>query len=87
VDPDLFFYSAITVYHLLALFTVLQTNTVFYHLIRLTLCSEQIGEIDNLTVSWDKVFGCVVCRFHISAGAKLSPGQVFWRHCPELLQS
>jgi hypothetical protein len=21
------------------------------------------GEIDNLTVSWDKVLGCVVCRF------------------------
>jgi hypothetical protein len=35
------------------------------------------GEIDNLTVSWDKVLGCVVCRFHIAAGAKLSPGQVF----------
>jgi hypothetical protein len=38
-------------------------------------------------MSWDKVLGCVVCRFHVPAGAKLRPGQVFWRHCPELLQS
>jgi hypothetical protein len=29
------------------------------------------GEIDNLIVSWDKVFGCVVCRFHIAAGENL----------------
>jgi hypothetical protein len=25
------------------------------------------GEIDNLIVSWGKVLGCVVCRFHIAA--------------------
>jgi hypothetical protein len=30
-------------------------------------------EIDNLTVSCGKVLGCVVCRFHVAAGAKLSP--------------
>jgi hypothetical protein len=29
--------------------------------------------IDYLTVSWGKVLGCVVCRFHIAAGAKLCP--------------
>jgi hypothetical protein len=29
--------------------------------------------IDNLTVSWGKVLGCVVCRFHVAAGAKLRP--------------
>jgi hypothetical protein len=70
VDPGLFFYIAITVLLLLALFTFLQTIT-FYHLIRLILCLQQTGEIDNLTVSWDKVLVCVVCRFHIAAGEKL----------------
>jgi hypothetical protein len=68
------FYTVIIVYHLLTLFTFLQT-TIFYHLIRLILCLQQIGEIDNLTISWDKVLGCVVCRFHAAAGAKLRPGQ------------
>jgi hypothetical protein len=74
VDPGPFFYTVITVYYLLALFTFLQT-TVFYHSIRLILCLQQTGEIDNLTVSWDKVLCCVVCRFHVAAGAKLRPGQ------------
>jgi hypothetical protein len=74
VDPGQFFYTVITVYHLLALFTFLQTIT-FYHLIRLILCLQQTGEIDNLTVSWDKVLGCVVCRFHVAAGAKLRSGR------------
>jgi hypothetical protein len=60
----------ITVLLLLALFTFLQTIT-FYHSIRLILCSQQTGEIDNLTVSWDKVLGCVVCRFHVATGEKL----------------
>jgi hypothetical protein len=69
-----FLYIAITVLHLLALFTFLQTIT-FYHSIRLILYLHQTGEIDNLTVSWDKILGCVVCRFHIAAGAKQSPGR------------
>jgi hypothetical protein len=74
VDPGPFFYTVITVYHLLALFTFLQT-TIFYHSICLILCLQQTDEIDNLTVSWGKVLGYVVCRFHIAAGAKLSPGR------------
>jgi hypothetical protein len=74
MDPSPFFYIVITVYHLLALFTFLQT-TIFYHSIRLILCLQQTGEIDNLTVSWGKVLGCVVCRFHVAAGAKLRPGR------------
>jgi hypothetical protein len=74
VDPGPLFYTVITVYHLLALFTFLQT-TIFYHSIRLIRCSSQTGEIENLTISWDKVLGCVVCRFHVAAGAKLRPGQ------------
>jgi hypothetical protein len=69
-----FLYIAITVLLLLALFTFSHTIT-FYHSIRLILYLQQTGEIDNLIVSWDKVLGCVVCRFHIAAGAKLSPGR------------
>jgi hypothetical protein len=64
------FYIAITVFLLLVLFTFLQTIT-FYHLIRLIPCLQQTGEIDNLIVSWDKVLGCVMCRFHVAAGEKL----------------
>jgi hypothetical protein len=74
VDPGPFFYIVIIIYNLLTLFTFLQT-TIFYHSIRLILCLQQTGEIDNLTASWDKVLGCVVCRFHVAASAKLRPGQ------------
>jgi hypothetical protein len=52
MDPSPFLYIIIVVYHLLVLFTFLQT-TIFYHSIRLILCLQQTGEIDNLTVSWD----------------------------------
>jgi hypothetical protein len=68
--PVQFLYIAITVLHLIALFTFLQTIT-FYHSIRLILCLQQIGEIDNLIVSWGKVLGCVVCRFHVATSEKL----------------
>jgi hypothetical protein len=68
--PVQFLYIAITIYYFTCLFTFLQTTT-FYHSIRLILCSEQTGEIDSLTVSWGKVLGCVVCRFHIAASEKL----------------
>jgi hypothetical protein len=54
---------------LLALFTFLHTIT-FYHSIRSILCLQQTGEIDNLIVSWGKVLGCVVCRFHVAASEK-----------------
>jgi hypothetical protein len=39
----------------------------------LILCLQQTGDIDNLTVSWGKVLGCVVC--HVAAGAKLCHGR------------
>jgi hypothetical protein len=74
VDPSPFFYIVTTVYHLLALFTFLQT-IIFYHSVRLILCLQQTGEIDNLTISWGKILGCVVCRFHVATGAKLRPGR------------
>jgi hypothetical protein len=54
VDPGPFFYTVITVYNLLALFIFLQT-IIFYHSMRLVLCFQQTGEIDNLTASWVKV--------------------------------
>jgi hypothetical protein len=66
----------ITVLLLLALFTFLQTIT-FYHLIRSILCLQQIGEIDNLIVSWGKVLGCVLCRFHVAAGENLHADKHF----------
>jgi hypothetical protein len=72
VDPGPFFYILVTIYYLLVLFTFSQT-TIFYHTIRLILCLQQTGEIDNLTISWGKVLGCVVCRFHVAAGIKLRP--------------
>jgi hypothetical protein len=62
-----FLYIAITVYYFTCLFTFLHTIT-FYHSIRSILCLQQTGEIDNLIVSWGKVLGCVVCRFHAAAG-------------------
>jgi hypothetical protein len=68
--PVQFLYISITVLLLLALFTFLQATT-FYHSIRLILRSQKTGEIDNLTVSWGKVLGCVVCRFHVAASEKL----------------
>jgi hypothetical protein len=68
--PVQFLYIAITVLLLLALFTFLHAIT-FYHSIRLILCLQQTGEIDNLTVSWGNVLGCVVCRFHVAAREKL----------------
>jgi hypothetical protein len=70
MDPGPFFYIAITIYLLFNVFTFLHT-TIFYHSIRLILCLQQTSEIDNLIVSWDKVLGCVVCRFHVATGVKL----------------
>jgi hypothetical protein len=52
-------------------FIYILANYYLYHSIRLILCSQQIGEIDNLTVSWGKILGCVVCRFHVAASEKL----------------
>jgi hypothetical protein len=67
--PVQFRYIVITVLLLLALFTFLHTIT-FYHSICTILCLQQTGEIDNLIVSWGKVLGCVVYRFHVTASEK-----------------
>jgi len=45
----------------------LQTNTIF-HSIRLILCFQQAGEIDNLTVTLGQSTLIVLCRFHVGAG-------------------
>jgi hypothetical protein len=52
-------------------FIYILANYYLLPLDTLNLCLQQTGEIDNLTISWDKVLGCVVCRFHIVAGEKL----------------
>jgi hypothetical protein len=75
VDPDPFFYIAITVLLLIALFIFLQTIT-FYHSIRLILCLQQTSEINNLIVSWGEILGCVVCKFHVAAGEKLHADKI-----------
>jgi hypothetical protein len=63
-------------------FIYILANYYLLPLDTLNPCSQQTGEIDNLTVSWDKVFGCVVCRFHIAASKKLhankSSGAIVW---------
>jgi hypothetical protein len=65
--PVQFLYVVITVYYFTCLFIFSHTIT-FYHSIRSILCLQQTGEIDNLIVSWGKLLGCVVCRFHVAAG-------------------
>jgi hypothetical protein len=78
-----FLYIAITVYCFTCLFKFLHTIS-FYHSISLILCLQQTGEIDNLIVSWGKVLGCVVCRFHVAAGEKLHADKQFmWGPCLE----
>jgi hypothetical protein len=64
----------LTVYYFTCLFTFSHAIT-YYHSICSILCLQQTGEIDNLIVSWGKFLGCVVCRFHVVAGAKQSPGR------------
>jgi hypothetical protein len=86
VDLGPLFYIVITIYHLLTLFTFLQT-IIFYHSIRLILCLQQTGEIDNLNVSWSKYL-VVLC-----AGSTLLLVQSYaldeapYINCPELSRS
>jgi hypothetical protein len=81
-----FLYIAITVYCFTFLFTFLHTIT-FYHSICSILCLQQTDEIENLIVSWGKVLGCVVCRFHVAARWRSSyvnyAPVLFWRRCSE----
>ncbi|MBW6736172.1 hypothetical protein KXT77_24570, partial [Salmonella enterica subsp. enterica serovar Weltevreden] len=45
----------------------LQTNIIL-HTIRLIICLQQAGEIDNLTVKLGQSILIVLCRFHVGAG-------------------
>jgi hypothetical protein len=81
VDPGSFFYIHITVYFVQALFTFLQIN-IFYHTIRLILCYSKPVRLTTSLLVGAKYFGCVVCRFHVAAGAELCPDrrhkQIVW---------
>jgi hypothetical protein len=71
-----------TVLLLLTLFTLLALLLSFYHSIRSILCLQQIGEIDNLIVSWEQ--SSWLCCVQVSHCCWVKTHQqVFWRHCPE----
>src|SRR3954468_23522084 len=59
--PPSFFFTSIqppqpsSVYFLHLLFIYFTAN-ISFHLIQLILCFQQTGEIDNITISWGKVF-------------------------------
>src|SRR3954466_1304268 len=59
MDPGPFLYidtsTTSSVYFLQLLFFYFTANITF-HLIRLILCFQQTGEIDNLTASWGEIF-------------------------------
>ena len=52
---------------IIVLYCFMQTNIIF-HSIRLTLCFQQAGEIDNLTVKLGQSTWIVLCRFHVGTG-------------------
>jgi hypothetical protein len=56
-------------------------------MICLILCLQQTSEIDNLTVSWGKVLGCVVCRFHVADVQSYTPDEAQYINCLELSRS
>ena len=60
MDPGPFFYTDIQPTANIVPFHFLQLNTVF-HSIRLIICFQQAGEIDNLTVSLGQNSLIVLC--------------------------
>ena len=67
MDPGPFFTSEIQSTAIIVLCCSLQTNIIL-HTIRLILCLQQAGEIDNLTVKLGQSILIVLCRFHVGAG-------------------
>src|SRR3954468_19876611 len=61
----------------LLLFTFLQT-TITFHTIRLTLCFQQTGEIDNLTVRWGKVLSLCCASFQAASNTFESFPSSYW---------
>jgi hypothetical protein len=79
MDPGPFFYIYITIYckHRLlsaSIIYLLQTN-LFFHMIRLILYFSKPLRLTTSLQVGAKYFGCVVCRFHIAAGADSAPCQ------------
>jgi hypothetical protein len=80
VDPGPFFTfilpsTASTDYFPQALFIYLLQTNIIFHTICLIHCFQQTSEIDNLTASWGKYFGCVVCSFHVAAAPVVRPAK------------
>src|SRR3954462_1597418 len=61
----------------LLLFTFLQT-TITFHTIQLTLCFQQTGEIDNLTVRWGKVLSLCCAGFQVASNTFESFASSYW---------
>ena len=61
------FTSEIQYTAIIVLLHTLQANIIF-HIIRLILCFQQAGEIDNLTVSLGQSSLIVLCRLHVGTG-------------------
>src|SRR3954469_19523690 len=62
--------STITVYFLQA--------TITFHTIRLILCFQQTGEIDNLTVRWGKVLSLCCASFQVASNTFESFPSSYW---------
>ena len=65
MDPGPFFTSEI---QSTAIVLYCSSQTIIFHTIRLILCLQQAGEIDNLTVKLGQSIVIVLCRFHVGAG-------------------
>ena len=69
-----------TIYKLFTALCLLSANYYFLPFDTFNpLFSEKHGEIDNLIVSWGKILGCVVCRFHVAAGEE-APTSTTYQH-------
>src|SRR3954467_8290354 len=55
----------------------LQT-TITFHTIQLTLCFQQTGEIDNLTVHWGKVLSLCCAGFQVASNTFESFPSSYW---------
>src|SRR3954465_13188661 len=55
----------------------LQT-TITFHTIQLTLCFQQTGEIDNLTIRWVKVLSLCCAGFQVASNTVESFPSSYW---------
>src|SRR3954467_6008878 len=74
MDPDPIFTidtsSTVTIYFL--------KTTITFHNIQLTLCFQQTGEIDNLTVRWGKVLSLCCAGFQVASNTFESFPSSYW---------